>query len=86
MEVKYLTKSYFKLSKHEDQQYNSWEKGVIAPKLTLINLADELHYYFKIYIKQRKSKSEILFFLFLNAIQRVFYTLGVFMGKRNLIS
>ena len=72
-----MTKSYVKIEiNNENRIYNSWEESVIAPKFTLKNFADELHYYLRIYLRKQKSLWKNLIFLFLNAIQRIFYTIG----------
>ncbi len=65
-----------KLDRKTDLIYNSWEQSIIAPKFTLNNFADELHYYLRVYLRKRKPILKILMFLFLNAIQRIFYTFG----------
>ena len=62
--------------------YNSWCLELITPKFTIRNFSDELHYYLRIYLKQKKSFWGILIFLFLNATQRVCYTIGSFIIKK----
>ena len=71
-----MTKSYVGLERGVDIIYNSWEQSIIAPKFTLKNFADELHYYLRINLGKQKSLWKNLTFLFLNAIQRIFYTIG----------
>ncbi|KKM02476.1 hypothetical protein LCGC14_1784060 [marine sediment metagenome] len=71
-----MTKSYVELDRDVDIICNSWEQSIIAPKLTLKNFADELHYYLRINLQKQKSLWKNLIFLFLNAIQRIFYTIG----------
>jgi hypothetical protein len=61
--------------------YESWEENIIAPKLTLKGFADELHYYLRSYLATKKKLSEVIFFLFLNATQRIFYSFGTFSIK-----
>ena len=58
--------------------YESWEESIIAPKLTLKSFADELHYYIRLYLLKRKKLTDFFLFLFLNATQRIFYTIGTF--------
>ncbi len=71
-----MTKSYIKTGLSLETTYNSWEESIIAPKFTLKNFADELHYYLRINLRKQKSLWKNLTFLFLNAIQRIFYTIG----------
>ena len=71
-----MTKSYIKTGLSLETIYNSWEESIIAPKFTLKNFADELHYYLRINLREQKSLWKNLTFLFLNAIQRIFYTIG----------
>ena len=78
-----MTKSYFINNLSLKNRYNNWEEGIIAPRFTLKNLADELHYYLRIYIRKKKPFLKILAFLFLNVIQRVLYTLGTNLTKKN---
>ncbi len=71
-----MTKSYLIFESDNNENYNSWQESIIAPKFSLRNFADELHYYLRIYIIRKKSFNEIIKFLFLNVIQRIFYTIG----------
>lgn len=71
-----MTKSYIKTGLSLETIYGSWEESIIAPKFTLKNFADELHYYLRINLRKQKSLWKNLTFLFLNAIQRIFYTIG----------
>ncbi len=71
-----MTKSYLIFVSDNNRTYTTWQESIIAPKFSLKSFADELHYYLRIYIIKKKSFSEIIKFLFLNAIQRVFYTIG----------
>lgn len=71
-----MTKSYIGLETEKGEIYNSWDQCIIAPKFTLRNFAEELHYYLRIYLIKKKSFTKIVMFLFLNAIQRIFYTIG----------
>ncbi len=76
-----MTKSYITPKEKEGNIYSSWEESLIAPKFTIKNFADELHYYLRIYIRKNKPLSKILMFLFLNATQRILYTFGMFLIK-----
>ena len=76
-----MTKSYIIIEKVNEGLYQSWEQSLIAPKFTLRNFTDELHYYLRVYINQKKSLGKIVIFLFLNAIQRILYTTGTFLIK-----
>jgi len=76
-----MTKSYIVINDKKGNVYNSWEESLIAPKFTIKNFADELHYYLRIYLRKNKPLSKILFFLFLNATQRILYTFGMFLIK-----
>ena len=71
-----MTKSYLVLETEKGEIYNSWEQSIIAPKFTLRNFTGELHYYLRIYLSKKKSFTKIIMFLFLNAVQRIFYTVG----------
>jgi hypothetical protein len=79
-----LTKSYLKLDFNTSFFYNSWEQSIIAPKFTLRNFIDEMHYYLRFYIRKKRKVTIILIYLFLNATQRIFYTLGTFLIKTKL--
>ena len=76
-----MTKSYIMLNNKKENIHNSWEESLIAPKFTIKNFTDELHYYLRIYIRKNKPLSKILMFLFLNATQRILYTFGMFLIK-----
>jgi len=76
-----MTKSYIAFKDKKGNFYNSWEESIIAPKFTIKNFADELHYYLRIYIRKNKPLSKILMFLFLNATQRILYTFGMLLIK-----
>ncbi len=76
-----MTKSYFAFKNKIVNTYDSWEESLIAPKFTIKNFADELHYYLRIYLRKNKPVSKILIFLFLNATQRILYTIGTFLIK-----
>ncbi len=76
-----MTKSYIIFNNKKENLYNSWEESIIAPKFTIKNFAEELHYYLRIYIRKNKPLSKILIFLFLNATQRILYTFGMFLIK-----
>ncbi len=78
-----MTKSYIINNSINKNFYNNWDEGIIAPKFNLKSLIDELHYYSRIYILQRKSFLITIKFLFLNAIQRIFYTLGTFLTSHS---
>ena len=71
-----MTKSYLVIEAVNGKLFNPWEQSIIAPKFTLRNFTGELHYYLRIYLRKKKSFIKIIMFLFLNAIQRIFYTLG----------
>ena len=71
-----MTKSYFKIDQSTDVIYSSWEQSILAPKFNLKNFADELHYFLRIYQRKRIPIFKKLIFLFLNVIQRIFYTFG----------
>ncbi|HEC38508.1 hypothetical protein LCGC14_0706020 [marine sediment metagenome] len=71
-----MTNSYLVFESNNNRNYTEWQESIIAPKFSLKNFANELHYYLRIYIIKKKSFNEILKFLFLNAIQRIFYTIG----------
>ncbi len=58
-----------------------WEAGIIAPRLTLRALANELHYHFRRYLEKDYLMFKIAPFLFLNLIQRLLYTYGFFKGR-----
>ena len=76
-----MTKSYLVTEAVNGELFNSWEQSIVAPKFTLRNFTGELHYYLRIYLRKKKSFSKIIMFLFLNAIQRIFYTIGTNMIK-----
>jgi len=76
-----LTKVLPKLEFSAFGVYESWEESIIAPKLTLKSFADELHYYVRLYLMKRKKFSDFLLFLFLNVVQRIFYSFGTFYIK-----
>ncbi len=71
-----MTKSYLVLETKKGEICNSWEQCIIAPKFTLKNFTGELHYYLRVYLSKKKSFTKIMMFLFLNAVQRIFYTVG----------
>ncbi len=71
-----MTKSYLIFDTDNNKNYTTWQESIIAPKFSLKNFADELHYYLRIYIIKKKSFNEIIKFLFLNVVQRIFYTMG----------
>ena len=77
-----VTKSYIIITINDENLYQSWEESLVAPKFTIKNLVDELHYYIRIYIKKKKTYLKIFQFLFLNIVQRILYTLGTFIIKR----
>ena len=79
-----MTKSYFVINEKKDNIYGSWKESLIAPKFTIKNFADELHYYLRIYLRENKPLSKILIFLFLNATQRILYTIGTILIKIKL--
>ena len=79
-----MTKSYIVINDKKGNVYNSWEESLIAPKFTIKNFADELHYYLRIYLRKNKPLSKILIFLFLDATQRILYTIGTFLIKIKL--
>ncbi|KKM86030.1 hypothetical protein LCGC14_1283130 [marine sediment metagenome] len=70
-----MTKSYL-IFKSNNSKNNTWQESIIAPKFSLKNFADELHYYLRIYLLKKKSFNKIIKFLLLNAVQRIFYTIG----------
>ena len=74
-----MTKSYIIFEKVNEGRYQPWEQSLNAPRFTIRNFADELHFYLRIYINQKKPLSKIMIFLFLNAIQRILYTIGTFL-------
>jgi len=76
-----MTKSYIINKSFAKGSYNNWEAGIIAPKFTMKNFADELHYYLRIYLRKKKPFLKILAFIFLNAFQRILYTLGTNLTK-----
>lgn len=71
-----MTKAYIKKEAFSSRTYEEWDNSIIAPKFSLKNFSDELHFYLRIYLLKDKPLVKILIFLFLNAIQRVFYTIG----------
>lgn len=73
-----MTKSYL-IYQLNQNQYESWEKSIIAPKFNLKNFVGELHYYIRIYIKKEIPFLKSLMFLFLNITQRMLYTYGTFL-------
>jgi len=75
-----LTKVLPKLQFDIYIDYKSWKESIIAPKLTLKNFVGELHYYFRFYLIKKKV-SDFLLFLFLNAVQRIFYSFGTYYIK-----
>lgn len=81
-----MTKSYIIIKANDDNIYNSWEKNLIAPKFTIKNFADELHYYLRTYINKNKALSIIIIFLFLNSIQRILYSFGTFLIKLRYVN
>lgn len=76
-----MTKSYLYSFETKNQIYKNWEIELIAPRLTIKNFAHEMHYYIRIYIKQEKPFLKLVKFLFLNAVQRIFYTIGAFLSR-----
>ncbi len=58
-----MTKSYFINSQLPQTSYRSWEESIIAPKFNLKNFVDELHYYIRIYITQKKPFLKSISFL-----------------------
>ena len=76
-----MTKSYIIIEKVKKGKYQPWEQSLNAPRFTIRNFADELHFYLRIYINQKKSLGKIMIFLFLNSIQRILYTTGAFLIK-----
>jgi len=76
-----MAKSYLVINDKKDNIYRHWEESLIPPKFTIKNFADELHNYLRIYLKKNKPISKILIFLFLNATQRILYTIGTFLIK-----
>jgi len=79
-----MTKSYITINEKKENIHNSWEESLIAPKFTIKNFVDELHYYLRFYLRNNKPISKIAIFLFLNAIQGILYTLGTFLIKIKL--
>jgi len=59
-----MTKSYFINSQLPQKSYRSWEESIIAPKFNLKNFVDELHYYIRIYINQKKPFLKSMNFYF----------------------
>lgn len=80
-----MTKSFFVSNQVPQSSYRSWEESIIAPKFNLKNFIDELHYYIRVYIIQKKPILKSMKFLFLNAIQRIFYTYGTFLIKLKFV-
>lgn len=80
-----MTKAFINTKKIPKINYNKWEQTIIAPKLTLRNFSDEMHYYFRIYLQDGKRFPKIILFLFLNVIQRIFYTIGTLIIKLNFV-
>ena len=76
-----MTKSYDWIFASQQDSYNGWEESIIAPKLTIKSLADELHYYLRLYLIKNKNVWRILLYLMLNGVQRIFYTFGTFLIK-----
>lgn len=76
-----MTKSYERIFSLQQDSYNGWEESIIAPKLTIKSLADELHYYLRLYMIKNKNVLKILLFLMLNGAQRIFYTFGTLIIK-----
>lgn len=63
-----------------------WEKGISAPKLTLSELANELHFHLRVYIRKKYGLTKIIVFLFFNLIQRILYTTGSIFGNKLISS
>ena len=76
-----MTKSYERIFSSKEDIYNGWEESILAPKLTIKSLADELHYYLRLYMIKNKNILKILLFLMLNGAQRIFYTFGTLIIK-----
>ena len=76
-----MTKSYERIFSSKEDIYNGWEESILAPKLTIKSLADELHYYLRLYMIKNKNILKILLFLMLNGAQRISYTFGTLIIK-----
>ena len=76
-----MTKSYDRIFSSQHDSSKGWEESIIAPKLSIKSLADELHYYLRLYLIENKNFLKILVFLMLNGAQRIFYTFGTFLIK-----
>jgi len=55
-----MTKSYIVNNNKKGNVYNSLEESLIAPKFTIKNFANELHYYLRKYLIKNKPISKIL--------------------------
>jgi hypothetical protein len=62
------------LLKKASDALNEWNEGIIAPKLTLGELKDELHFHLRKYLHKGYRKRKIIVFMFFYCIQRILYT------------
>jgi len=70
-----MTRIWFKYHTQKNKA-QEWEKGIVAPKLTIRALKDELHFYLRIYLKKGYNSRKITFFMFLYLAQRLLYSYG----------
>ena len=58
----------------QESPTQEWEEGIVAPKITIRALKDELHFYLRIYLKKGYNIQKIISFLFLYLVQRLLYS------------
>lgn len=76
-----MTKSYITHEKPKKTVSDLWEHNIIARKLTIKNISQQLRYNLIIYTQEKESLTHLLIFLFLGMIQMFFYTFGAFTIK-----
>lgn len=74
----FLTKSYISC---QNMLPESWEQNIVARKLTIRNISNQLKYNLNIYIEENQNIVHVIIFLFLGIIQLFFYTFGAFTVK-----
>ncbi len=73
-----MTKSYITI---QNKLSELWVHNIIARKLTIKNISQQLRYNLNIYIKENESLTHVIIFLFLGTIQLFFYTIGAYIVK-----
>ena len=68
-----MTHTWLKYNTQESPT-QEWEEGIVAPKITIRALKDELHFYLRIYLKKGYDIRRIISFLFLYLVQRLLYS------------